>query len=388
MNSRRAGQPAENTESKSDWVKTPVANLVRYKASGIYFARLRIRGKLFRHSLKTDVISVAKLRLGDFIKERQEEMGDDSVVRSGRMTVGDAICIFRQRLDGQQDIKEGAKVYRRKCLGSLLNSWPELESKPVGKVSKEDCLEWSRKFAARYSASVYNNTVGTLRMILDVAIEKGARALNPAKAITKRRIQPRELHLPEPEQFDLFVETIGDAGAWCSRDCADLVRFLAYGGFRKTEAANITWNDCDFNSGRIRVRVTKNGSPRSVPMIPDMRQLLERLRTERRDEPAETPVMKVRECQKAMDRAAKIVGMPRITHHDLRHLFATRCIESGVDIPTVSRWLGHQDGGALAMKVYGHLRDHHSVSMAQRVTFGRVNASNVITLPEQQAIRR
>jgi hypothetical protein len=30
-------------------------------------------------------------------------------------------------------------------------------------------------------------------------------------------------------------------------------------------------------------------------------------------------------------------------------LFATRCIESGVDIPTVSRWLGHKDGGALAM---------------------------------------
>ena len=42
-------------------------------------------------------------------------------------------------------------------------------------------------------------------------------------------------------------------------------------------------------------------------------------------------------------------------------------IESGVDIPTVSRWLGHRDGGALAMKVYGHLRDQHSVAMAQRV---------------------
>ena len=58
-----------------------------------------------------------------------------------------------------------------------------------------------------------------------------------------------------------------------------------------------------------------------------------------------------------------------LTHHDLRHLFATRCIESGVDIPTVSRWLGHKDGGALAMKVYGHLRDQHSVAMAQKVTF-------------------
>jgi len=41
--------------------------------------------------------------------------------------------------------------------------------------------------------------------------------------------------------------------------------------------------------------------------------------------------------------------------HGFRHLFATRCIESGVDIPTVSRWLGHQDGGALCMKTYGPL---------------------------------
>jgi len=52
-------------------------------------------------------------------------------------------------------------------------------------------------------------------------------------------------------------------------------------------------------------------------------------------------------------RAAKAIGMKRITHHDLRHLFATRCSESGVEIPTVSRWLGHKDGGALAMKFTG-----------------------------------
>ncbi|MDA1277859.1 MAG: tyrosine-type recombinase/integrase [Verrucomicrobia bacterium] len=63
-----------------------------------------------------------------------------------------------------------------------------------------------------------------------------------------------------------------------------------------------------------------------------------------------------------------------LTHHDLRHLFATRCIESGVDIPTVSRWLGHKDGGALAMKVYGHLRNQHSASMAKLVKFSPAEA--------------
>src|SRR6266542_4317323 len=51
------------------------------------------------------------------------------------------------------------------------------------------------------------------------------------------------------------------------------------------------------------------------------------------------------------------------------HLFATRAIESGVPIPTVAKWLGHKDGGALAMKTYGHLRDTHSADMAQKVVF-------------------
>ena len=81
-------------------------------------------------------MSVAKLRLGDYIKEKQDEIGDDAAVLSGKMTVADAVAMFRQRLDGQQNIKECAKLYRRKCLEALLKSWPELEAKPVGKVSK------------------------------------------------------------------------------------------------------------------------------------------------------------------------------------------------------------------------------------------------------------
>ena len=120
-------------------------------------------------------------------------------------------------------------------------------------------------------------------------------------------------------------------------------------------------------------------------MIPDMVQLLDRLKAERTDVKPVDSVMLVRECQKAMSRAATVIGMHRITHHDLRHLFATRCIESGVDIPTVSRWLGHKDGGALAMKGYGHLRDQHSVAMAQKVTFSKAQPDNVVQMPEQKA---
>ena len=101
-----------------------------------------------------------------------------------------------------------------------------------------------------------------------------------------------------------------------------------------------------------------------------MLRLLERIHSEKDKEQWENnPVVGVRECQKAIDSACRKLGITRFTHHDLRHLFATRCIESGVDIPTVSRWLGHKDGGALAMKTYGHLRDQHSTTMAQKVVF-------------------
>jgi hypothetical protein len=50
------------------WQKAQYANLIRHVPSGIYFAGIRMKGKLIRKSLKTDVLSVAKLRLSDFEK--------------------------------------------------------------------------------------------------------------------------------------------------------------------------------------------------------------------------------------------------------------------------------------------------------------------------------
>jgi integrase len=106
-----------------------------------------------------------------------------------------------------------------------------------------------------------------------------------------------------------------------------------------------------------------------------MRDLLARMQAKPRgvrnkQRLAEDRLLAVAECEKSLTAACKrVVGVKRITHHDLRHLFATRCIEAGIDIPTVSRWLGHQDGGVLAMKTYRHLRDEHSQRMAEKVKF-------------------
>jgi len=123
-----------------------------------------------------------------------------------------------------------------------------------------------------------------------------------------------------------------------------------------SEAVWVNWEDVDWDRGEIIVRGdpetgTQNSEMRRVPIIADMRGLLVRLKDKLGTGDASVcvgPILKLRRCNEALARACQEVGITKLTHHDLRHLFAPRCIESGVDIPTVSRWLGHKDGGALS----------------------------------------
>jgi hypothetical protein len=43
---------------------------------------------------------------------------------------------------------------------------------------------------------------------------------------------------------------------------------------------------------------------------------------------------------------------------------------SGIDYLTIAKWVGHQDGGVLIGKIYGHLSNEHAQRQAQRVSFG------------------
>ena len=64
----------------------------------------------------------------------------------------------------------------------------------------------------------------------------------------------------------------------------------------------------------------------------------------------------------------------------MRHFFATCAVESGVDVPIVSHWLGHKDGGQLAMEVYAHLRPAHSDAMIAQVSFEQTPAATLAPL--------
>jgi integrase len=364
-----------SSEAKSLWEGTAVQNLVRYRPAGTYFARFRINGKRVWKSLETTVFSVAKQRLPDTMREHRAKLESVTAVAIGKMTVGDATRVYLEKVRASVSLKPRSKDYREMMIDFINRSWPALSGTDVRKVSERDCQDWLVRFQKQYAPSVVNNAIGTLRAVFAEAVDSGARFGNPAANLSRMRVRAKRLELPSRDEFLRFVEEIRTAGARQSKDCANLVRFLAYSGLRIGEAKYVTWGDASFARHQLHVRgdpetATKNGETRYVPMIPELEQMLNELRKERRDEPPTSTIMRVFECQNSMTHAAAKIGMKRITHHDLRHLFATICIESGVDIPTVSRWLGHKDGGALCMKTYGHLRQDHSLAQAQRVSFG------------------
>jgi integrase len=418
--------------AKKRWNRTGIDNLVRHE-SGSYYARLSVGGKQTWISLKTQLLEVAKAKLGDLVKEARK-VHVRAAKGGERWTVADAIAKRLAEINGAPDteLKPATKHYYRQCIETIRSSWPELESRPVSKITEDDCAQWRNSLAKNISPQRFNNIISELAKILELAVQAGHRFGNPAEKL-KRLSVPKikqGLKLPSKAKFAEFVEAMRSRNGRFSEHSAFFVELLAYSGMRKGEAENLLWRDVDFEAGFIAVHGdpetgTKGGESRKVPMIPALRGLLQRLLQHRHDlamiapcakqhgvtentvytwrrnedprwlkfahrpniaPPGEllpTPVCAVSEAQGCMTAAAEEIGMERLTHHDLRHYFATICIEAGVDIPTVSRWLGHKDGGVLAMRTYGHLRDEHSTAAAARVSFDPAPAENV--LPFKQA---
>lgn len=344
-------------------------------------------------SLKTKQFSVAQAKLSKFMREHHAARENTAAVASGDMSFGDALAIHQRRIAANvaaKRIKPSTKHYWSQVYAALLKSWPGLSSRDVRRITKTDCETWAESFARNSSPTRFNNTLAALRHVFAVAIEASAIYADPSAKLKRLRVRAKTLTLPTAAQFQQVLEEIRTAGAWCSRDCADLVEGLAVTGARKNEAAEIEWRDLDFDAGAIVLRGdpetgTKNWKIHRAPMIPAASALFERIRAERPDELLTAKVFRVKEAQRAIDGACKRVGIPRFTHHDLRHLFATVCIESGVDAQTVAKFLNQKSGTALVERIYTHPRDEHVFAQARKVSFGATpNPSNVIPIRDSE----
>src|SRR5208282_4925202 len=209
MNKRKTGLEAAN--SSGEWQKIQYSNLIRYVPSGTYYARVRVVGKLIRKSLKTGVLTIAKLRLADLEKSEREAVESRGSANTGRMTFGDCVAIFKTQTETSSLLKPSAKHYRNEILDSIIKSWPGIAKRDVRRFSSSECNTWAAQFSNQYSATRYNGALGVIRAIFKVAIQAGALYRNPAQDIDRAKVRPKMLKLPDAKQFELFVQEIEKA---------------------------------------------------------------------------------------------------------------------------------------------------------------------------------
>ncbi len=235
-----------------------------------------------------------------------------------------------------------------------------------------------------------------LRNMMKTALDRGTIQQIPRFPKIKVPLPPRR-GLVSDEDFQRLVggcsnvKPCGEPITKNGTQLADLLLLLDFCGVRETEAYAIAWNhvdffgkklwvgvEPDFNSAMVSIGTggtTKNRRSRSVDMSAALESHLIAMKGRRcpnsqwlfpspKRGSVDRQVISLRE---SLNLVKRHVCLGMFGFHDCRHRFASRCVMSGIDYMTIAKWLGHQDGGILVGKVYGHLSDEHQKNMARRL---------------------
>lgn len=180
----------------------------------------------------------------------------------------------------------------------------------------------------------------------------------------------REVALPRARQraVEVFTEPelkrLGQA-ILCQMDEAGLgVLLTAHTGIRLGELCGLQWQDVDAQTGLLHIRrtVERIAQPSGITRltvltpktetserwVPIPREMLRVMKPR-----AQTPEAYLltggetlpdpRTCQYRYKALLERCGVRYRSFHALRHTYATRCVERGVDVKSVSELLGHSD---------------------------------------------
>lgn len=217
------------------------------------------------------------------------------------------------------------------------------------------------------------------------AQEEGLILKNPCRKIrVQREERAAQRALSRQEQEALCAQPEGQA---------DLPALLSlYTGMRLGEICGLKWTDVDWErqtiavrrtaqrvarldptgGGRTMLMVGSTKSLRSERVLPAPAFLLERLK-ERRAETASEYIFGVsnraaepRTLQRRFRRQMERLGITGVHFHTLRHSFATRLLELGIDVKTVSALLGHRSAKT-TLDFYAHVLIDRQRSAMERL---------------------
>lgn len=335
-------------KSEATYAKVPAfPGLYRHSRSGRYYGFKKLHGKRYECSLRTGDRKIAERRLRDW--KRNLETVDREVERT---TLRELIHKFVAANQGKSSKTRATNASIIRCVEK---SWPGGTDVEVRAIKPSHLDEWLAMQETRLKNTTYNRYAGVLRHMFNIAARDRIIAESPFKQVKtpwKRPQEPVRL-TPTEEQFRAILDSIrSQRFTDHAQASADFVEFLGLAGLGQAEASSLTWGDVDFHRGRIGVRRHKTSTRFHVPIYPELKQVLTRLRKEARHPAANTRVFAINDAKKALASACSRLGYPNFSQRSIRRCLIRKLWRSGVDKKLIAKWQGHQDGGQLIMDTY------------------------------------
>ena len=199
------------------------------------------------------------------------------------------------------------------------------------------------------SKSTVNRYLQALSKLFNVCIDNGLLLINPMKKIKLLKPDNHAIRFLEKTEEKIFIKFLpkfyfADLKKKTGSLLKLIVKFALKEGARKEEILSLKWCNIDFNKDTIELLHTKSGKKRIIPLAKSLKKILLKLKEQSTSEYVfVNPATGKRyvDIKKSFNSAVNASGLKKFRFHDLRHTFATRLIEKGVDIVVVKELLGH-----------------------------------------------
>ncbi len=283
--------------------------------------------------------------------------------------------------------KLGYEIWRdRDAVGHLT---PAFGARLLTEIDREAVERYvARRLSDKAKPGTVQKEITVLKAAYNQAIRWNRVEKNPAAKVTvKGASQPRERLLSE-EELERLVRACREEPMTPEPKrlrrridralFGDMVETALLTGMRKGELQALAERDCDFLREELRVRESKNGDPRTIPMHPRVKEILwARVRGVE-----ERAVFPIGNLQRPFQEAVKRAGIRDLRFHDLRHCAASYLFMAGADPRTVMQILGHRDP-RMTLRVYASVSQKH-----MREAVGRLRVPGLVTHGSQTPAAR
>lgn len=318
---------------------------VRKRNSGLYEIRYFINGK--QYSVYGSSVAIARDKYGKIVEEKKIQRRSKSMLFSSWFDK--YIAIYKKNVLKPTTLNNLIAMFRNHIL-------QHIGKKTLKSINSEDIQKIVNNLAKypRQSTIVYIQ----LNACFEQALKIGLIAYNPCNAvIIKKNKGNKGRALTRQEEIKLveYLE-INDP------DIKPLIYLYLSTGMRRNELLSIEYTDLNFDTNEITVRGTKTkNSNRIIQVTPQVMMLFPHLNKPFADW----------SCDKVDRQFKKICDLLKfdgITIHSLRHTFATRCIENGVDMVIVQKWLGHYSI-SLTIDTYTHIDESYKRNAVKKLSY-------------------